>query len=114
MLFDCTLVRSHPDSKEGIWCETQPTEINSKILDWTWQQDACSEREARRRLSLSLERGHHGCIHEVLQEDGCSSITVIIMCSYLYNTVCFPNMSCNNSRPGKLIHEVDCCLFFAG
>ncbi len=24
MLFTCTLVRSHPDSKEGVRCETQP------------------------------------------------------------------------------------------
>ncbi len=65
------LLRSQPDSKEGIRCETQPTEINSKILGWTWKQDACLEREARRRLSLRLDRGHEGRIREVLQEDGC-------------------------------------------
>jgi hypothetical protein len=74
MLFTCTLVRSHPDSKEGIRCKIRSVEINSKILDWTWQQDACLEREARRRLSLSLERGHEGRICKVLQEDGCSSM----------------------------------------
>jgi hypothetical protein len=76
VLFTCTLVRSHPhlDSKEGVRCETQSIEINSKIPGWTWQQDACSESEARSRLSLSLERGHEGCIREVLQEDGCSSM----------------------------------------
>jgi hypothetical protein len=33
MLFTCKLVRSHPDSKEGVRCETWSTEINSKILD---------------------------------------------------------------------------------
>ncbi len=32
MLFTCLLVRSHPDSKEGVRCETRPIEINSKIL----------------------------------------------------------------------------------
>jgi hypothetical protein len=67
-------VRSHPDSKEGVRSETRSIEINSKILDWTWQQDACPEREARRKLSLSLEQGREGHIREVLQEDGCSSI----------------------------------------
>jgi hypothetical protein len=79
-LLTCTLVRSHPDSKEGDRCETRSIEINSKILDWAWQQDACSEREARRKLNLSLERGHEGCIREVLQEDGCSSIYKSWLC----------------------------------
>jgi hypothetical protein len=74
MLFTCTLVRSHPDSKEGVRCETPPTEINSKILGRVWQQDACSERGTRRRLSLSLQRGHERHIREVLQEDGSSSM----------------------------------------
>jgi hypothetical protein len=75
MLFTCTLVRSHPeDSKEGVRCETRPTEISSKIPGWGWQQDACSAREAKGRLSLSLEGGHEGRICEVLQEDGCSGM----------------------------------------
>ncbi len=74
MLFTCTLVRSPPDSMEGIRCETRPVEINSMILDWTWQQNAFSESEARKRLSLSLEQGHEGSICEVLQEDGSSSM----------------------------------------
>ncbi len=74
MLFTCTLVRSRADSKEGVRCETRPSEINSKILGWAWQQDACLERKTRRRLSLSLQQGHEGYIREVLQEDGCSSM----------------------------------------
>ncbi len=36
MLFTCLLVRSHPDSKEGVRCEIRPIEINSKILGWAW------------------------------------------------------------------------------
>ncbi len=54
--------------------ETQPAAINSKILGWAWQQDACSEGEVKKGLSSSLERGHEGCISEVLQEDSCSSV----------------------------------------
>ncbi len=38
------------------------------------KQEIHSERETRRRLSLSLDRGHEGRIREVLQEDGCSSM----------------------------------------
>jgi hypothetical protein len=32
VLFTCTLVRSHPDSKGGVRCETRLIEITSKIL----------------------------------------------------------------------------------
>jgi hypothetical protein len=35
-----------------------------------------------RRLSSSLDRGHEGCIREVFQEEGCSSM-------YKIKTVCF-------------------------
>jgi hypothetical protein len=74
MLFTCTLVRSYPDSKRSVRCETRPLEISGKILGWAWQQDVCSAKEAKGRLSLSLKRGHVGRIREVLQEDGCSSV----------------------------------------
>ncbi len=74
MLFTCTSVRSHPDSKERVRCKIQSVGVNSKRLGDTWQQEIHSERETRRRLSLSLDRGHEGRIREVLQEDDCSSI----------------------------------------
>ncbi len=38
------------------------------------KQEIHLEKETSRRLSLSLDRGHEGHIHEVLQEDGCSSM----------------------------------------
>ncbi len=38
------------------------------------KQEIHSERETRRRLSLSLDRGHEGRIREVPQEDGRSSM----------------------------------------
>ncbi len=100
MLFTCTLVRSHPDSMEGIRGETRSIEINSKILDWTWQQDACLEREARRKLSLSLEWGHEGHIREVLQEDGCSSMYKSWLCGLTcIISVCSLSMPYNYLRP---------------
>jgi hypothetical protein len=102
MLFTCTLVRSHPDSKEGVRCETRSIEIISKILDWTWQQDACSEREARRKLSLSLERGHEGRIRKVLQEDGCLSMykswLCVLTCIIFESSLSMPY---NYQRPGN-------------
>jgi hypothetical protein len=80
MLFTCTSVRSHPDSKEGVRCEIRSVEINSKIMGEAWQQEIHSDRETRRRLSLSLDRGHEGRIREVLQEDGCSSMHKSRLC----------------------------------
>jgi hypothetical protein len=82
MVFTCTLVRSHPDSTEGVRCETRPSEINSKILGRAWQQDVCSERQrpGGGSVSLSLQRGHEGNIREVLQEDGCSSMYNLLLC----------------------------------
>jgi hypothetical protein len=67
-------VKSHPDSTEGVRRDIRSVEINSKILGEAWQQEIQSERETRRRLSISLDQGHEGCIREVLQEDGCSSM----------------------------------------
>ncbi len=57
------------------------------------KQEIRSEGETRTRLSLSLDRGHKGRFHEVLQEDGCSSkyksqscvfTCIITMCSLKY------------------------------
>jgi hypothetical protein len=73
MMFTCTLVRSHPDSRRR-WGETWTSAINSKILCWAWKQDACLWSEARVGLSQNPERGHQGRICEVLWEDRCSSM----------------------------------------
>ncbi len=73
VMFTCTLVRSHPDSRR---C-------------WVWNLNHCNEQqdtglgvatrcmlggETRMGLSLSPERGHEGCIRKVLPEDRCSSM----------------------------------------
>jgi hypothetical protein len=63
-----------PESNEGVKCEAQSIGINSEILNEAWQREIHVEWKARRRLSLSLNQGHEGRIHEVLQEDGCSSM----------------------------------------
>jgi hypothetical protein len=39
VLFTCTLVRSHPDSDEGVKCETRSVGTNSKILNEAWQHE---------------------------------------------------------------------------
>ncbi len=42
-------------------------------------------------LSLSLERGHEGRIHEVLQEDRCSSMYsnyyAFVVCNVVYSRI---------------------------
>jgi hypothetical protein len=112
MLFTCTLVRSHTDSKEGVRCETRFVEINSKILGWTGQQDVCSEREARRRLSLSLEWGHEGRIGEVLQEDGCSCMYKSWLCVLTcIMSVCSLSMPYNHLRPGNWLTSLIAVYF---
>ncbi len=74
MLFSCALVRSHPDSNEGVKCETRSVGTNSKILGGRDKQGIYLGGRTSKRLSLSLERGHEGRNCEVLQEDGCSSM----------------------------------------
>ncbi len=49
----------------------KPDPLGQTARYWvTWQQEIHLERETRRRLSLSLDRGHEGRIREVLQEEG--------------------------------------------
>jgi hypothetical protein len=92
VLLTCTLVRSHPDSNEGKGSvKPDPFGTNSKIQNGAWQHGMHVEWKARRRLSLSQDRGHEGCIREVLQEDGCSSTVctdhnhVFIPCMISFN-----------------------------
>jgi hypothetical protein len=44
-----------------------PFGTNNKILSEAWRHGMHVEWKARRRLSLDLDRGHEGCIREVLQ-----------------------------------------------
>ncbi len=68
MLFTCTLVRSRPDSNEGVRCETRSVGTRSKILVGRSKQETHLERETRRRLSLSLDPGNEGRIREVFKK----------------------------------------------
>jgi hypothetical protein len=52
----------------------KPDPLGQTARYWMGNQEIHSEGETRRRLSLSLDRGHEGRIREVLQEDGCSSM----------------------------------------
>jgi hypothetical protein len=55
VLFTCTLMRSRPDSNEGVKCETRSVGTNSKILGGQDKQGMYLRRRTSRRLSLSLE-----------------------------------------------------------
>ncbi len=96
MLFTCTLVRSHTDSNEGGKREIQSIWDKQQGMSEAWRHEMHVEWKARRRLSLSLDRGNEGHICEVFQEDSCSSMykslshvhTRIIPCDFpsmLYN-----------------------------
>jgi hypothetical protein len=74
VLFTCTLARSHQIAMKGISVKLDPFGKNSKIPSEAWQHEMHVEWKARRRLSLSLDRGHEGHIREALQKDGFSSM----------------------------------------
>jgi hypothetical protein len=54
--------------------ETWVIGVNSKILGGPRQTRRMLTRQRSRSLSSTLDWGHEGRIHEVLQEDGCSSM----------------------------------------
>ncbi len=63
-------------------------------------------------LSLIPERGHEGHIREVLQEDRCSSMYIImhlLYCIFMYSRIMLLFL-----HLGNLIRNTDWCLFFAG
>jgi hypothetical protein len=114
MLFICTLVRSHPNSRKTLGVKPdrdkqQDTGLGIAtrcMLREGGQKETQSKPGTRQRRTYS--------IREVLQEDGCSSMYSNYVCSFMCNIICFHNMPCNSSRLGKLIHNIDWCLFFAG
>jgi hypothetical protein len=61
-------------------------------------------------LSLSLERGHEGCIREVLQEDRCSSMysNYCAFTPYILMHSCIMLLFLH---PGNLIPNINWCLF---
>jgi hypothetical protein len=59
---------------KGLGVKPDPLEQTARYWMSHGKQEIHSERETRRRLSLSLDRGHEGRIREVLQEDGRSSM----------------------------------------
>jgi hypothetical protein len=54
----------------------QPDQLEQTARCWVGQgkQGIYLRRRTKRRLSLSLDRGHEECIREVLQEDSHSSM----------------------------------------
>jgi hypothetical protein len=60
----------------------KPDPLEQTARYWVGQgkQGIHLRRRTNRRLSLSLDRGHEGCIREVLQEDSCSSMYKLQLC----------------------------------
>ncbi len=63
-------------------------------------------------LSLSLERGHEGRIHEVLQKDGCSSMYSNYYMFNIFVMSCILVICRNFLCAGNPIRNTDWCLFF--
>ncbi len=74
MLFTCTLVLSRPVGNAGFARETCAVEGNKKLLGGPKQIRRMLMEESNQGLSITLDRGYEGCIHEVLQEGGHSSM----------------------------------------
>ncbi len=64
-------------------------------------------------LNLCPERGHEGGIHEVLQEDRCSSMySNYYAFVVLYLHVFMYHATIPASRESDVIHNINWCLFF--
>jgi hypothetical protein len=73
VMFTCTLVRSHPDSRRR-WAETWTAAIKSKIPGWAWQQDACLWGEP--------EWGSVNALNEAMKDvfARCPEKTAVLVC----------------------------------
>jgi hypothetical protein len=84
VMFTCTSVRSHPDSRRHyMW---NLTRCNKQQNTGLGVATRCMLRgRGQKGLSSSLERGYEGHIREVLQEDSCSSMysNYYITCSHV-------------------------------
>jgi hypothetical protein len=74
MLFTRTLVRRRQTAMKGLSRKPDPLGQTARYWMGRSKQEIHLERETSRKLSLSLDRGQKGRIHEVLQEDGCSNM----------------------------------------
>jgi hypothetical protein len=79
MLFTCTLVLSHPVSKEEVEWEHEPLEQTARYWVGQSKQEIYLGKGTSKKLSLILDRGHEGRIREVLQEDGRSSMYKVMI-----------------------------------
>jgi hypothetical protein len=59
---------------KGLGVKPDPLRQTARYWMGHSKQEIRSERETRRRLSLSLDPGREGRIRVELQEDGCSSM----------------------------------------
>jgi hypothetical protein len=68
---------------KGLSVEPDPLEQTARYWVGQGKQGIYLRRRTKRRLSLSLDQGHEGRIHEVLQGDGCSSMYKVIVPYYM-------------------------------
>jgi hypothetical protein len=74
---------------KGLSVKLDPFEQTAKYWAGQSKQGIYLGKRTNRRLSLSMDRGHEGRIHEGLQEDGCSSMyKVVTVCFCLYDRSC--------------------------
>jgi hypothetical protein len=76
---------------KGLSVKSDPLEQTARYWMGQDKQEAHLEWDTSRRVSLSLDQGHEEHIRQKLQEDGCSSMyIVIITCPCLYDRQIFP------------------------
>jgi hypothetical protein len=70
---------SCPAGKGKFKCEMRAIEASSKILGRLRQTRRMLMEESSKSLSSTLDKGHEGRIREVLQEDGHSSMSRVMI-----------------------------------
>jgi hypothetical protein len=92
MLFTCTLVRSHPDSRKALGVKPDP--LGKTARYWVGHgnkmhaQRERPERDSVQAWNEAMKDVFTRCSKKMAVQVG----TVIIVCSYSCNIVCSPNM----------------------
>jgi hypothetical protein len=80
MLFICTIVLSRQSARKGLSAKYEPVKQTARFWVGQSKQEYTWGKRTSKRHSLTLDRGHEGRIHELLQDDGRSSMyrTIIV------------------------------------
>jgi hypothetical protein len=82
VLRTCVQVLGRQQAKRGSGVKCGPLEQTARYRVGQSKQEYTWGKRSSKRFSLTLDRGHEGHIHKVLQEEGCSSMYKDIAMNY--------------------------------